>query len=148
MTANKRAIKSDLTKVDKHRVRPEEYDDAPELTDAQLVNAVVTPARPVGRPRLAQPKQAVKLRLDAEVITHFKAGGDGWQTRINDVLLRTARRDSKSGQFLNGVPEKQSGSPRITQAIRHSSNARVRQKETVRSLEATETSKHSNNAKK
>lgn len=37
--------------------------------------------------------QAVKLRLDAEVIAHFKSGGDGWQTRINDVLLRTTRRE-------------------------------------------------------
>lgn len=97
MTANKRAIKSDLTKVDKHRIKSEEYDDAPELTDEQLASAVVTPARSVGRPRLAQPKQAVKLRLDAEVVNHFKAGGAGWQTRINDVLLRTARRDKAKG---------------------------------------------------
>lgn len=115
MTANKRAIKSDLTKVDKHRIKPEEYDDAPELTDAQLASAVMTPARPVGRPRLAQPKQAVKIRLDAEVITHFKSGGAGWQTRINDVLLRTARRDSKGGEFLTGESKKQSRAVRETQ---------------------------------
>lgn len=95
MTANKHAIKSDLTKVDKHRIKPEEYDDAPELTDEQLANAVLSPARPVGRPRLAQPKLAVKLRLDPEIVTHFKSGGSGWQTRINDALLQTARRAKK-----------------------------------------------------
>lgn len=93
MTANKRATKSDLIKVDKHRIRAEEYDDAPELTAEQLTKAVVSPARPVGRPRLAQPKLAVKLRLDPEIIGHFKSGGEGWQTRINEVLLRTTRRE-------------------------------------------------------
>ncbi len=148
MTVNKRAIKSDLTKVDKHRIKPEEYDDAPELTDAQLAGAVVTAARPVGRPRLAQPKQAVKIRLDAEVISHFKAGGDGWQTRINDVLLRTARRDSESGQAFSGAPKKQSGSIRDTQVIRHSSDGRIRQKDLVRDPGPTETPRHRNSAKK
>lgn len=93
MTVNKRAIRSDLKRMDSHRIKAEEYDDAPELTDEQLAGAVVSPPRPVGRPRLAEPKRAVKLRLDAEIINHFKAGGDGWQTRINDVLLRTARRE-------------------------------------------------------
>ena len=39
-----------------------------------------------GRPPAANPKQAVSLRLDADVIDHFKAGGPGWQTRINDML--------------------------------------------------------------
>jgi len=95
MIANRRAIKSDLAKVDRHRIKPHEYDDAPELTDEQVAGAVVTEARPVGRPRLAQPKQAVKLRLDVEVIRHFKAGGAGWQTRINNTLVRVARRAAK-----------------------------------------------------
>jgi uncharacterized protein (DUF4415 family) len=25
----------------------------------------------------------VKLRLDADIVAHFKAGGPGWQTRMN-----------------------------------------------------------------
>ena len=39
-----------------------------------------------GRPPLAHPKQSVNLRLDIEVIEHFKASGPGWQTRINERL--------------------------------------------------------------
>jgi uncharacterized protein (DUF4415 family) len=39
-----------------------------------------------GRPPLAHPKQSVNLRLDVEVIEYFKAGGPGWQTRINERL--------------------------------------------------------------
>jgi uncharacterized protein (DUF4415 family) len=30
----------------------------------------------------------VTLRLDSEVVEHFKAGGAGWQTRINAALKR------------------------------------------------------------
>jgi uncharacterized protein (DUF4415 family) len=33
-----------------------------------------------------QPKQTVNIRLDAEVLDFFKAGGPGYQTRINSVL--------------------------------------------------------------
>ncbi len=40
----------------------------------------------VGRPRLADPKVSVTIRYDREVIDAFKAGGDGWQTRMNHAL--------------------------------------------------------------
>ena len=42
-----------------------------------------------GRPPIgAKPKQQVTLRLPAQVIEHFKAGGAGWQTRIGEALER------------------------------------------------------------
>ena len=41
-----------------------------------------------GRPRSENPKQPVTIRLDADVISHFKKGGKGWQTRINDALRK------------------------------------------------------------
>ena len=41
-----------------------------------------------GRPPLADPKVAVKLRLDRAVVEQFKAGGPGWQTRINEALRK------------------------------------------------------------
>ena len=31
-------------------------------------------------------KEPVKLRLDADVLAALRASGDGWQTRINDML--------------------------------------------------------------
>lgn len=43
-----------------------------------------------GRPLLDNPKQPVKLRLDADVVDAFKAGGPGWQTRMNDALRKAA----------------------------------------------------------
>ncbi len=39
-----------------------------------------------GRPRAANPKPAVNLRLDAEVLGHLRASGGGWQTRVNAAL--------------------------------------------------------------
>ncbi len=44
-----------------------------------------------GRPRLAHPKQAVKLRIDHDVLEHFRASGPGWQTRMNAALRKAAR---------------------------------------------------------
>lgn len=40
-----------------------------------------------GRPPLGEaPKQQVTLRLDRDVIERFRAGGKGWQSRINAAL--------------------------------------------------------------
>ena len=41
--------------------------------------------------RRCDPKQAVKLRLDADVLAAYRKTGDGWQTRIN-ADLRKARK--------------------------------------------------------
>ena len=51
---------------------------------------LVRPARAVGRPRKAAPKQAVNIRLDPEVLAHFRATGPGWQSRINEALRKAA----------------------------------------------------------
>ncbi|MCR4158798.1 BrnA antitoxin family protein [Kerstersia gyiorum] len=42
----------------------------------------------MGRPRSVEPKVAVTIRYDREVIEAFKAGGPGWQTRMNEALKR------------------------------------------------------------
>jgi uncharacterized protein (DUF4415 family) len=41
--------------------------------------------RPVGSVA-AVSKEPVKLRLDPDVLAALRATGDGWQTRINDLL--------------------------------------------------------------
>ena len=43
-----------------------------------------------GRPPSENPKRAIKLRLDADVIDRFKSGGRGWQTRMNEALRKAA----------------------------------------------------------
>ncbi len=47
-------------------------------------------------PQKSKPvKIPVKLRLSEHVVEHYKSGGAGWQTRINDTLERTVDRERK-----------------------------------------------------
>src|SRR3954447_22970784 len=100
MTKNRRAIRSDLKKIDAHVIRPDEYDDAPELTDAQVAGATVSIGiRPRGRPKSETRKEAISLRVDADVLDAFKSSGEGWQTRMNGILraaIFPARRSSRN----------------------------------------------------
>jgi uncharacterized protein (DUF4415 family) len=73
-------------------------DDAPELTDDYFKRADLYVGATLvrrGRPKSARPKQAVKLRLSPDVLDHFRASGVGWQTRINETLLKAVERDKK-----------------------------------------------------
>jgi uncharacterized protein (DUF4415 family) len=82
---------SDLAKVDAHVIASGEYAEIPELTDEMLERADLYDGESLirrGRPRVDHPKQQVTLRLDADLIAHFKSGGAGWQTRINATLRR------------------------------------------------------------
>jgi uncharacterized protein (DUF4415 family) len=93
MTARKRSIKSDLTRVDAHRITKAEFDEAPVLTPAMLDRAEIRHGSKVikrGRPPLEHPKEAVKLRLDHEVLAAYRKTGRGWQTRINTDLRKAA----------------------------------------------------------
>lgn len=89
MTANKpasrRSLKSDLARVDAHKVRPEEYDELPELTDEMLARAKVNKG---GRPVSPNPRKLISLRLPVDVVERWKATGSGWQTRMVERLSK------------------------------------------------------------
>ena len=63
--------------------------DAVPFTDAEWLQ--VKPLVRRGRPLGSGSKAQVTLRLDIEVVEKFRASGDGWQTRINDVLKSWVR---------------------------------------------------------
>jgi uncharacterized protein (DUF4415 family) len=113
MTENKRTIATDLKRLDAHVVAPAEYEDAPELTDEQLATADVFDGRKLirrGRPRSLKRKQAVKIRLDPEIVDYFRGGGPGWQTRLNAMLLKVVWQQLKrvkSKQAKAGVRKAQ-----------------------------------------
>jgi uncharacterized protein (DUF4415 family) len=44
-----------------------------------------------GRPKSAATKEAVSLRLDPDILEHFRATGPGWQSRINAALRKVAK---------------------------------------------------------
>jgi uncharacterized protein (DUF4415 family) len=69
-------------------------DDAPEWTAEMFERADLYHGDRLirrGRPPSDNPKKALKLRIDADVVEHFRATGPGWQTRINDALRRAAK---------------------------------------------------------
>ena len=43
-------------------------------------------------PQKAPTKKLVSLRLSPEVVDHFKAGGPGWQTRIDETLVKAIKK--------------------------------------------------------
>ncbi|KQQ23706.1 hypothetical protein ASF53_05110 [Methylobacterium sp. Leaf123] len=105
MTANRPATprfsadavgKTDFAKVDAHVITAEEYEELPELTDEMMDRAdFLVGGKLVRRGRPAKPdaKEPVSLRLSPTVLAHFRAGGPGWQTRINAVLLEAVERE-------------------------------------------------------
>ena len=74
-------------------------DDNPEWTEEDFARAKPLSAFPElkaalvknkgGRPR-GSDKELVSIRLDRDVLERFRAGGPGWQTRMNEALRRAA----------------------------------------------------------
>ncbi len=63
------------------------------LTDIEL--AAFSKTR--GRPKSAAPKVHLTLRLSQDVVDGFKAGGRGWQSRMDEALALHLRTQSAIG---------------------------------------------------
>ncbi|MDN5928291.1 MAG: BrnA antitoxin family protein [Hyphomicrobiales bacterium] len=110
MSANARVTKKlpalpTLDDVDSGKVTLDEYEiahreDIPEWTDADFSRArpmremfpeiveAFEKKRGQRGPQKAPIKERVGLRLDHEIVAHFRATGPGWQGRINEVLAK------------------------------------------------------------
>lgn len=95
MTAKSSAMRSSLKKIDAHAIAPEEYEELPELTAADLRRARLrVGGKPATREKFSTEvkarlgKQRVSIMLDTSVIEFFKAkaGARGYQTLINQAL--------------------------------------------------------------
>ena len=85
MTASKKISKSRLDKAD----------DAPQLTREWFERADLYKGGKLvrrGRPLGSGTKELVSLRLDKQALAAFKATGPGWQVRINETMMRSAKR--------------------------------------------------------
>ena len=68
-------------------------DDAPELTEEWFEKADLYHGEKLirrGRRPSDSPKQAISLRVDADVLDKFRADGPGWQGRMNEALRKAA----------------------------------------------------------
>ena len=101
MTAKKKGtaprskpIGSDMKKVDAYVLGPKDYEEIPELTDEWFQRADLYKGGKLikrGRPPSPQPKEALSLRLDRDVLAHYRGTGRGWQSRINEALRKAAK---------------------------------------------------------
>jgi uncharacterized protein (DUF4415 family) len=62
------------------------------FAQADLIRHGKTVRRGQRGPQKAPTKKMVSLRLSAEVIDHFKSGGPGWQTRIDETLVKAIKK--------------------------------------------------------
>jgi uncharacterized protein (DUF4415 family) len=69
--------------------------DAPELDDEWFARArpaievmpeLVERWRKTRGKQQAPTKELVSIPLDSDIVDHFRSGGSGWQTRLNDML--------------------------------------------------------------
>lgn len=85
-TSKRPAVAIPSAKEDKRITAAAKADpDAQPLTLKQLKSMV--PMRALrGRPKSASPKQLVSVRYSPEVLTYFRSTGEGWQSRMDNVL--------------------------------------------------------------
>jgi uncharacterized protein (DUF4415 family) len=104
----------------KPKFDPELHDENPEWTERDFAKAKpasdVLPPEVIaqfknkgGRPRIENPKEAVKLRIDADVLAKFRESGPGWQTRINGILraavsVRGSRAETLAAKRMASKP--------------------------------------------
>lgn len=61
-------------------------DDAPDLNTPEWQEKFAAAKVQRGRPKADSRKVSTTIRLDADVVAAFRAGGEGWQSRINAAL--------------------------------------------------------------
>jgi len=68
-----------------------------------------------GQPKVDNPKQRVSLRLDPKIIAAYKATGESWQSRINDILARELPVEGKTAAIKGSL--KRRGNAPLTPII-------------------------------
>jgi uncharacterized protein (DUF4415 family) len=71
--------------------RPRTLSDARTEAEAAFKKVTTKVAEaPPKRNAIPGVKEQVTLRIDQDVLDHFRAGGPGWQDRINEALRKAA----------------------------------------------------------
>jgi uncharacterized protein (DUF4415 family) len=114
-----------MTDEDIARQIADDPDVAPEWTEEMFARAVliegdkVVPRRGPGRPKSEMPKKAVSLRLDPDVVEKFRAGGAGWQSRINATLRAAIIENSPARKGGGRTHAPRAAAKRAAAELRH-----------------------------
>jgi uncharacterized protein (DUF4415 family) len=94
----------DRKKIAAYKLTAEDYAEIPELDDdfaekaAYHVGGMAMPKPKRGRPTVSGVRKIdLKLRLDPTIVDFFKAEGPGYQTRINNALLKHVKGAGRVG---------------------------------------------------
>ena len=68
-SASRRSLKSDLSRVDAHSIRPKAYRELPQLTTEMLSRGKLKRG---GRPVSPNPRKLITIRLPADVLARWK----------------------------------------------------------------------------
>lgn len=79
--------KTPPTQMEKQRAHTKFVSDALEMVANGTLQA---PKHKGGRKPDPNSKKLLTLRLDPQVIEHFRSTGEGWQTRMNEALRKAA----------------------------------------------------------
>ncbi|MGH8279259.1 MAG: BrnA antitoxin family protein [Gammaproteobacteria bacterium] len=71
-----------------------------------------------GRPKLANPRQLLSLRLPSKVIARWKSTAPGWQTRMAEALERAAPKSRRATGQKVFIARLSSGSVRGAELAR------------------------------
>jgi uncharacterized protein (DUF4415 family) len=100
MPSKNRSIKSGLARLDALNINDAEYGDVAELTEEMPDRAEIRHGEKIirrGRPPLALPKEAIKLRIDQDILAAYRktvATGRPASMRICGRLQRNSPDDS------------------------------------------------------
>ncbi len=75
--------------------RRQSFDSAKDAAEAAFKSATTWPVEtPSSRPATPGVREQVTLRIDQDVLEHFRADGPGWQERLNEALRRAIAKDA------------------------------------------------------
>jgi uncharacterized protein (DUF4415 family) len=84
--------------------KEEDISDIPELTDEEL--ARMQPSHLYNPENYRPLKKRISICIDADVLHWYRAGGKGYQTKINQVLREDMLRETAPAYGkANGAPE-------------------------------------------
>jgi uncharacterized protein (DUF4415 family) len=88
MNANKKPLPNDWDDDDSPEWTDDVFDRAQFSIGGKVIREATGTLTKRGRPKSADPKQQVTLRLDSVVLERFRAMGPRWQSRINLELRK------------------------------------------------------------